>query len=88
MLNTTLLPFIGSLNSGPYIFQQDNGPCHKSKITKDWLVSKGVRLIEWPSRSSDLNLVENLWSMLSRIVYANGRQFTKVSELKHAILLA
>ena len=44
--------------------------------------------MKWPSRSSDLNLIENLWGILVREVYKNHRQFASVRELKTAIKAA
>jgi hypothetical protein len=42
-------------------------------------------VLPWPARSPDLNPIENLWSIMSRYVYANGRQFSSVSELTAAL---
>jgi transposase len=41
--------------------------------------------MKWPSKSPDLNPIENLWGILVRRVYKNGRQYNSVSELKAAI---
>lgn len=37
--------------------------------------------------SPDLNAIENLWGILARKVYENGRQYFSVNELENAILL-
>ena len=42
--------------------------------------------MKWPSLSLDLNPIENLWGILSRKVYQNGRQFSSVEEIKTAII--
>ena len=42
---------------------------------------KGARLMTWPSNSPDLNPIENLWAIVKRRVYANGRQFTSKDQL-------
>ena len=50
------------------LLQQDNAPFHASRETKGWLSGKNIRHIDWPSMSSDLNLIENSWSCLVRAV--------------------
>nr|CAD2144563.1 unnamed protein product [Meloidogyne enterolobii] len=42
----------------------------------------------WPVKSPDLSPIENVWSMLVRDIYAEGKQFGTVSELKVAISAA
>ena len=37
-------------------FQQDN-PKHTAKTMQKWLQSKSLNVLEWPSRSPDLNLI-------------------------------
>ena len=37
----------------------------------------------WPSLTPDLNPIENLWGLLTRKVYINGRQFRTKEELNH-----
>ena len=38
-----------------------------------------------PANSPDLNPIENLWSIIKRRVYVNGRQFKTKNELWEAI---
>jgi hypothetical protein len=69
---------IGSMNSGqycqaisncllpqaesPWVFQQDNGPCHKSHISINHMQQNGINLLQWPPNSPDMNPIETAWS--------------------------
>lgn len=67
------------------IFQHDNAAIHRAKTIKSWFERIKVEVLPWPSRSPDLNPIENLWGILARKVYANGEQYSNESELKNGI---
>lgn len=67
-------------------FQQDNAPVHTSEKCKKWFRDNNIKLIDWPAHSPDMNPIENLWGILARDVYKNGRQFENVEQLKMQIL--
>ena len=73
-------------SGGPnYIFQQDNASVHTAKAVKEYFRQQNIKILEWPARSPDLNIIENCWAQLSRSVYAKGKQFQTVEELKNCI---
>lgn len=86
VLTNHLLPHGARIGGDHWIFMQDNAPVHTSQATKAFLNQQNVRLLSWPPRSPDMNPIENLWSQLSRIVYADGKQFSTIPELREAIL--
>lgn len=63
-----------------WTMQHSNHSKHPSKFTKDWLKTKKQRVLEWPSRSLDLNPIEMLWSALKLTVHA--RKTSNISQLK------
>jgi len=88
MLQTNLLPFAQHIPTESWVYQQDNASIHRSASTLQWLESKNVNLLDWPSRSPDINPIENLWGLLVRKVYKNGTQFETSDSLKVAITAA
>lgn len=86
LLEGCLVPFLEAHLDVPLSFQQDNAPIHVSRSTLNWFAAAQVPLVQFPARSPDLNIIENVWGILARRVYAHNRQYQSVRELKEAIL--
>lgn len=81
-----LLPCARDIGGPDWIFQQDNAPILTSQCTKAWFGRENINILEWPSCSPDLNPIENVWGVMMRRVYANGKQYMLVDGLQSAIV--
>lgn len=85
LLEEELINILDESGEQELIFQQDNASIHRAKKVADWFSAQKIPIMAWPSRSPDLNPIENIWGVLARDVYKNGRQFNTTAELKEAI---
>ncbi|GMF25518.1 unnamed protein product [Phytophthora fragariaefolia] len=83
-----LLPFAHLDYGVDYIYQQDNACIHTSKRTREFFTEEDIKVLDWSSKSPDLNPIETLWSTMSRRVYSNGKQYESVPQLKAALFEA
>lgn len=74
------------LNLQHFFYQEDNSRIHKSNIVKQFMEENDIHVIKWPVRSPDLNIVEDIWKILSDKVY-DGPQFSNKRDLEHKIRL-
>ena len=64
------LPFIQF--HGPNVtFMHDNARPHSAAITRQFLATSGVNVLDWPANSHDLNPIEQVWEELGRSVQKN-----------------
>ena len=52
-----------------WYWQQDGASIHTSKIVKNYFNEENIAILDWPSKSPDPNIIENLCSILSSLVY-------------------
>ena len=76
---------ISKLNYGnDYFFQENNSAVHKAKAVKKLMLDSNINVLEWPAKSPDINIFEDIWKMYSSVIY-DGRQFNIIMDLKTRI---
>ena len=77
IIRDVLLPKLRAKYNDDFILQQDNASAHKSKATAKFLKDSKVEVLNWPSRSPDMSLIENIFKSLKDLVYGTEDYTTK-----------
>ena len=68
-----------------FYFREYNPRVYKSKKVKKFMSDSKIQVIKWSSRSQNLNIVQDIWKMISRRVY-NGPQFDNHQQLMNKVV--
>jgi len=80
LLKTSIVPIM-KLNYGANFFsQEDNCFIHKAKVVQQLMSESKIKVLKWPAKSRDVNIVEDIWKQLSNDIY-DGPQSKKKCQL-------
>lgn len=75
---------IMKLNLKTFWLQFDNSRVHTAKVVQVYLETNNVNIVSWPPYSPDINIVEDVWSIMTEYVY-DGHQFANCDALEKKI---
>lgn len=88
ILQEHVLPYTGFIGENEFLLMHDNARPHVAHCVEEYLEEVGIRKLQWPARSPDLNPIEHIWDMLKRKIKTNSNRPDTLNQLRSAALVA
>ena len=49
-----------------WYYIQDGAPDHRSTFAMKWLKRNNMNILNWPAKSSGLNVIESIWDIIDK----------------------
>ena len=86
ILDDNLWPIVAQhFGNRPWIFQEDNAPCHVSARANEWKRDNSIGSLPWLAQSPDYNIIENVWKTIKIRVQRRISEIEYADDLKRVV---